>query len=121
MKKVFFLGMALCLLAGLSFAQQGNAPITIKGVIIDNQCAGSQTPEQLAKFVLTHTKECALMPACVASGYSIFSNGKLRKFDKESNGKVESFLKKPESKLQVEIVAKENAGLLSVVSIANQK
>ncbi len=95
--------------------------LTLKGNIIDNRCAGTQTPEKLAEFVKTHTKECALMPACVASGYSIFADGKLQKFDKDSNAKIEKFLKKADSKLQVVVVAKKTGDKLSLVSIENQK
>ena len=76
------------------FAQQALTPVAshdelvmLTGVIIDMQCAGSQTPAQLAEFIKTHTKECALAPACVASGYAIFAqkNSRLRRaiFDRE--------------------------------------
>jgi hypothetical protein len=93
---------------------------TLKGDIIDNMCAGAQKPEQLSEFVKTHTKQCALQPQCEASGYSIFSEGKLMKFDKASNPKIAEFLKKPESKLQVMVMTKKAGEELSLVSIANQ-
>jgi hypothetical protein len=93
--------------------------MTIKGAIIDNQCAGTQTAQQLGEFVKTHTKECAL--ACVSSGYAIFADGALTKFDKESNVKVEEFLKKADSKLQVVVEAKKAGEELSLVSIKNQE
>jgi len=65
-------------------------PLTLKGVIIDNQCVG-HAGDNISEFVKTHTKECALMPSCVASGYSIFADGKLHKFNKESNKKLKNF------------------------------
>ncbi len=124
MKKLVLIIMAVCLVAGFAFAAetQASATITVKGDIIDNLCAGSQkTPADLAAFVKTHTKQCTLMPQCAASGYSIFSDGKLSKFDKESNAKIEEFLKQADSKLQVVVVAKKVGDELSLVSIENQQ
>lgn len=95
--------------------------ITLTGDIIDNLCAGSQKPEGLAAFVKAHTKQCALMPQCAASGYSIFSNGALAKFDAASSAKIAEFLKKTDSKLQVVVVAKKTGNELNLVSIENQK
>jgi hypothetical protein len=92
---------------------------TLHGDIIDNHCS-TENQANLAVFVKSHTKECALMPACSASGYSIFTaDGKLIKFDQASNGKIIEFLNQPESKLQVEIQAKRVGDELSLVSIKN--
>ena len=129
MKKIFLLGIALCVIASMAFAQEtavkttpaAEETVTLKGDIIDNMCAGAQKPEALAEFVKTHTKQCALMPQCEASGYSIFSDGKLQKFDKASNAKIAEFLKKEGSKLQVVVTAKKIADELSLISIENQK
>lgn len=119
MKKLVLLGLVFSLAASFVFAQE--ATLTLKGDIIDNQCAGSKTPEELAEFTKTHTKECALLPACAASGYAIFADGQLLKFDKDSNAKVQEFLKKDESKLQVVVEAKKVGEELSLVSIKNQE
>lgn len=121
MKKAILLGIVCAFVSTLAFAQAPAANMAIKGTIIDNQCASAQKPEALAEFVKTHTKECAIKPACEASGYSIFENGKLMKFDKESNLKIAAFLKKSESTLNVMVVAKKNGDMLSLVSIENQK
>ena len=95
--------------------------LTLKGNIIDNECAGTQTPEQLTEFVKTHAKECALLPACAASGYGIFADNVLYKFDKESNVKIGEFLKQVDSKLSVLVVAKKIGEELNLVSIENQQ
>ena len=122
MKKILCFALLACFVASMAFAGETPAKIekavTLKGDIIDNMCAGAQK-SQLSTFVKTHTKECALQ--CANSGYSIFSNGKLSKFDKASNPKVEEFLKKPDSKLQVVVVAEPEGKDLDVVSIENQK
>jgi hypothetical protein len=86
-----------------------------------NDTCADANKATLGDFVKTHTKECATMPACAESGYSIFADGELMKFDKESNAKVAEFLKNPESTLKVEVVAKKVGDELSIVSIANQK
>ena len=121
MKKVILLTAMLFFAASAVFAQTAASTQTIKGTIIDNMCAGSQKPEALAEFVKTHTKQCALQPHCAASGYSIFSEGKLVKFDKASNAKIEEFLKKSDSGLNVTVVANKVKDELSLVSIENQK
>jgi hypothetical protein len=144
MKKLAFLVVTLALASSFVFAAEETANLTItstptmpvtkasvsaqatvpetmilKGDIIDNMCAGTQTSEKLAEFIKIHNKMCAL--SCVASGYSIFADGKLSKFDMESNAKIEEFLKKEDSKLQVSVVVKKVGDVLSLVSIQNQK
>lgn len=124
MKKLFLVIIALCAVTSLSFAQgtmRTAETVTLQGVVIDNSCVSSQKPENLAGFVKTHTKECALKPASVASGYSIFSDGKLYKFNEASNTMVEQFLKKEENTLQVEVTASKAGEELILVSIKNQK
>lgn len=141
MKKVLFVLIVLCFVSSLAFAEDVATPVAatdtnpivattptaattpeatvLKGDVIDNMCAG-MNKDNLADFVKTHTKECALKPACIDSGYSIFADGKLYKFDKDSNAKVAEFLKKADSKLQVTITAKQVGDELSLVSIENQ-
>ena len=93
--------------------------IVLKGDVIDNMCAGANK-DKLAEFVKMHTKQCALMPGCIESGYSIFADGKLYAFDKDSSTKVAEFLKQADSKLQVTVTAKQVGDELSLVSIENQ-
>ena len=93
--------------------------ITLKGDIIDNMCANA-SKDKLEEFVKTHTKECALMTHCVASGFSIYADGKLHKFDEVSNKKIEEFLNKSASKLQVVVSAKKLGETYSLLSIENR-
>jgi len=140
MKKIVLVLMTVCLVSSLALAAEVASPavavkpadvvvkpvavavktVMLKGDIIDNMCAGAHK-DALADFVKTHTKQCAIAPGCVDSGYSIFADGKLSKFDKDSNVKIVEFLKKEDSKLQVVVTAKKVAGELSLVSIENQK
>jgi len=121
MKKITILVLMFCFVVSLAFAQQATKTVVIKGDIIDNLCADTQKPEELAKFIKTHTKQCTLQPQCIASGYSIFSDGKLMKFDKISNIDIEAFLNMPGSKLQVVVEYEKVGDLLRLVYIKNQK
>ena len=94
--------------------------LSFKGDIVDNMCV-AENKDNLAEFLKTHTKECALMSDCIASGYSIFADGKLYKFDQASNKKIEEFLRQPDSKLQVVVKAEKLDTELKLVSIQNQK
>ncbi len=120
MKKIVLLAVILSFVVPVSFAADLNT-VSVKGTIIDNLCAVSQRPEDLPVFIKTHTKECALAPSCAASGYSIFSGGKLINFDKESSAKIEEFLKKSASKLQVAVIAKKAGDILHLIAIENQE
>jgi len=130
MKKLLLVVLGIALTSTLVFAQ-AVAPTaavtpaatditTITGTVIDNACAGAHGAD-IAEFVKTHPKSCALMPACVASGYSIFADGKLSKFDKASTAKIEEFLKKEDSKTMVVVTVKKVGEELSLVTIENQK
>ena len=117
MKKAMF---AVLLVGLTALSLLAGETIILKGTIIDNHCA-AMGKDNLAEFIKTHTKACALMPDCAASGYSIFADGKLHKFDQASNKKVEEFLKKDESKLEVAVKAEKVGEELKLVSIENQK
>lgn len=121
MKRVLYGAFVFSFIVSLAFAQTAAVEtVELKGVIIDNMCA-SMKPEGLADFVKTHTKQCALMADCQASGYSIFVDGKLTKFDKESTAKLVEFLSKEDGKLTVVVTANKAADELSLVSIENQE
>jgi hypothetical protein len=120
-KKTIILMIMLCLFSSLAFAQQSAGNLQIKGVIIDNSSVDSLKLEKVAELVKVYTKETALKPQSVASGYSIFFKGQLMKFDKISNLDIESFLKVSNSKLQVVVECAKVGDLLRLVYIENQK
>jgi opacity protein-like surface antigen len=125
MKKLILIAVALCLVISFAFAAEsvsatvGNAVMPIKGTIIDNMCAGAHKAD-MGEFIKTHTKSCALMTDCAASGYSIYADGKLMQFDKGSSAKIEEFLKKDDSKLEVVVETEKVGDELKLVSIKNQ-
>ena len=117
MKKAVF---AFLLVGFAALALLASETIALKGTIIDNHCA-AMGKDNLAELVKTHTKACALMLDCVASGYSIFAEGKLHKFDQASNTKIEEFLRKEESRLEVLVKVEKAGEELKLISIENQK
>ncbi|MDP1853237.1 MAG: hypothetical protein Q8L26_03405 [Candidatus Omnitrophota bacterium] len=134
MKKLSLLVLAFCLVCSYAFAQEAatlgseasvpavtDETVTITGTIIDNICVGLQKPEELGEFVKTHPKSCAVMPQCAASGYAIYADGIITKFDKDSSVKITEFLDKEDSSLNVVITAKKAGEELSLVSIESQK
>lgn len=120
MKRVIPIVLALCFVVSLAFAQ-GAETTAITGDIIDNMCLDVHKTEDIAQFVKGHSKQCAITPECEASGYSIYSEGVVNKFDKESNARIAEFLKKEDSKLQVVVTALKNGEELNLVSIENQQ
>lgn len=98
MKQLFLFIIAFSLLASGGLAADTRAAtkgdvITLSGTIVDNLCAEAHKAGMDA-FIKSHTRECALMPDCAASGYSLYHYGALLPFDRASSKKIETFLKK---------------------------
>jgi len=123
MSKLLALLVGLLLVASMAFAAETAASpetTTLNGVVVDNACASSHNAD-LAEFVKTHTKDCALMPNCEASGYSLVTpDGQARIFTKQSSKKVAKFLKAKKSTLNVEVKIKKSGAELELVSIKNR-
>ena len=121
MKAVLFLMAALLMASSAAIAQETATTDTmaLNGDIIDNMCATANSGN-LIDFVKAHPKDCALLPACAASGYSILSDGVLYKFDNDSSAKVEEFLKVPENTLKVTVTVKKVGDEINLLSISNQ-
>lgn len=124
MAKKLFLPILLLLLTVLSLAAAKPAlqmnRTTCTGTIIDNKCAKAQM-KNLTEFIKTHTKECALMPECSASGYAFYTDGRLVEFTKDSTPLIVKFLQEKNSQLQAEAVVENLNGRIRLISIKNQK
>jgi hypothetical protein len=58
---------------------------TVEGILIDNMCSG-MVQKKGVDAAKAHTKECALMDNCKASGYAVVTaDGKLIKLDAKGN------------------------------------
>lgn len=105
-----------------AMAAEGKAvskAMTMEGYIIDSKCAKANK-DKLEEFTKTHPKECSMLPDCKKSGYNLYSEGKLHRFDKASNKKLAEFLEKADSTLHVKAeVEHGKGGVLKLISIAN--
>ena len=58
---------------------------TVEGYLIDKMCS-AKVAEEGVGAAKTHTKDCALMPNCRASGYGVVTaDGKFLKFDTDGD------------------------------------
>jgi hypothetical protein len=66
-----------------------------------------------------HTKECALMDDCAASGYGIFSGGKYYKFDTKGSATAKALIEKSKRTkgLYFTAVGKLDEGTLTLASL----
>jgi len=96
-RKVFPLVVVLALMAGALIAQ--DKTVTLTGYLTDNACAASHVADKtLATWVKTHGTSCAGMESCEKSGYAVFADDKLYKFDDNGNNSVADLLKNTKSK-----------------------
>ena len=117
-------GMAVVmLLATISLitVAQETASVTLSGYVVDQHCAGGMASKANAmQKAAGHTRDCALMEMCAASGFGIFSGGKYFKFDAKGSEKAKGLLEK--SKLSKGMyftaVGKIVEGSLQVTSLA---
>ncbi len=104
MRKVFPLIVVLALMAGALIAQ--DKTVTLTGYMIDNSCAANHANDKtFATWVKTHGTSCALMEACEKSGYAVFADDKLYKFDDAGNSSAEALLKATKSKKGLHVKA----------------
>ena len=91
-RKLFAL-LAIPAFAFVLYAQ-GDKTIKLSGYLIDNACsAGHVKDANFADRVKKHKTSCALMPSCEGSGYAVYSEGKLYKFDEAGNRSAAALLK----------------------------
>jgi type 1 fimbria pilin len=97
MRKVFPLVVVLALMAGALMAQDKS--VTLTGYLIDNSCAANhETDKKFATWIKTHGTDCANMESCEKSGYAVFADNKLYKFDDAGNTSAATLLHSTKSK-----------------------
>ena len=92
-------GAALALvLMAVSLSGQDKT-VTLDGYMIDNACASSHAADPaFGTWVTTHNTSCAMMDACEKSGYAVYANKKVYKFDDAGNTSAKEILKNTKSK-----------------------
>jgi hypothetical protein len=93
-----FLLAAVCTLC-IGIAQGKKA--TLSGHLVDQMCGGEVKD---AAKAAEHSKECALMDHCAASGFGIFADGKYVKFDAEGSKKAKALVEKTKKEKDIAIV-----------------
>ena len=89
--------LALVLMAVGLFAQ--DKTVTLDGYLIDNACASSHVNDKDFETMLkSHSTSCATMESCEKSGYAVYADKKLYKFDDQGNASAEELLKTTKSK-----------------------
>jgi len=104
MRKVFPLIVVLAVMAAALMAQ--DKTVTLTGYMIDNSCAANHANDKtFATWVKTHGTSCAMMDSCEKSGYAVFADDKLYKFDDAGNASAEALLKATKSKKGLHVKA----------------
>jgi hypothetical protein len=89
--------VALVLMTAGMFAQ--DKTVTLDGYMIDNACAASHaTDKTFGTWVKTHGTSCAMMDSCEKSGYAVYADDKVYKFDDKGNDSAAELLKNTKSK-----------------------
>ena len=89
--------LALALMAVTLSAQ--DKTVTLDGYMIDNACASSHSAEAtFGTWVQTHSTSCAMMESCEKSGYAVYADKKVYKFDDAGNTSAAEILKNTKSK-----------------------
>ena len=110
----------LLLLTSMSMVAQGTGSTTLSGYVVDQHCAGSMaTKANAMEKAAGHTRDCALMEDCAASGYGIFSGGKYYKFDTKGSATAKALIEKSKRTkgMYFTAVGKLDEGALTVASL----
>ncbi|MBS1810542.1 MAG: hypothetical protein JST84_20420 [Acidobacteria bacterium] len=94
MKKNLVLTLVTLLCLGaIVIAKPKKAKVT--GFLIDKACSGNVAKkENPMEAAGNHTKKCALMEKCVASGLGVFADGKFYELDDNGKAMAKAFLEK---------------------------
>ena len=115
LRKLFQLGLAASLLAGVCAAEQK----TISGYLMDKACSADaiKKGEKMAK---EHGASCALMEDCAKTGFGVFTtDGKFVAFDAAGNKRALAALKstKKQTDLQVTVTGDVTGDSIKVATL----
>jgi hypothetical protein len=94
------------------------AAADFEGILMDKACSASAVKGG-DKVAQAHTRECALMPNCVKSGYGIYMDGKFIPFDAAGNKRALAALKasKKVDNLRVQVTGEQVGDVLRVKTL----
>jgi hypothetical protein len=109
MKKNLVL-VLVALLCVCVFALAKPKKTKVTGFLIDKACSGNVAKkEKPMEAAAGHTKKCALMEKCVASGLGVFSDGKFYELDDNGKTLAKEFLEKSTLDKGVEVTVEGTA------------
>ena len=88
MKKQAIVLIALAALVIAVSTVSAHEKVKLTGYVVDVMCFADHAKEATqaaTKAAAEHTKECALMEACIKSGYGVYADGKWYPFDAKGN------------------------------------
>jgi hypothetical protein len=91
----------------------------VEGILMDKMCSGMVAEKGFGAAKM-HTKECALMPNCAASGYGVVTeDGEFLKFDASGDKKASEALKATGKKdnITVSVDGKVSGDTITVQSL----
>jgi type 1 fimbria pilin len=101
-RKLFALGTILIL--AFALYAQGDKTVKLSGYLIDNACASAHVKDaNFGERVKKHKTSCALMASCESSGYAVYADGKLYKFDENGNKSARDLLESTQTAAGVEV------------------
>jgi hypothetical protein len=103
----------------LVLAVAGLAAADVTGVLVDRHCAAG-IARRGQKAAQAHTRECALMPDCVAAGYAVYTTGsKLLFLDAAGNKTAEAALRATQKKndLRVQVSGQVTGDNIKVATL----
>jgi len=107
----------LTVLLALPLAAFAGENVTVSGVLVDKMCSGETKTTEKA---LEHSKDCALMDQCAASGFGVVTaEGAFLTFDAAGNKKAVEFLKsfKGDQNIKITVQGTKEGSALKVTSI----
>lgn len=95
------------------------AAADITGVLVDRHCA-AKVAQEGQKAAQAHTRECALMPDCLAAGYAVYTaDNKLLILDAAGNKSAEAALRASQKKndLRVQVSGQVTGDNIKVAAL----
>lgn len=92
---------ALALFITVAVTVSAHEKVKLTGYVVDVMCFSEHvkdSPEAATKAAAEHSKECALMEACIKSGYGIYADGMWYPFDAKGNDLAKALFDKTSKK-----------------------
>jgi hypothetical protein len=121
-RKTLYSLTALIVLLGLAaLISAQDQKTTWTGYLVDKACsAGMAKKDDPMAAAANHSRGCALMERCAASGYGVFADGKYYEFDQKGSELAKGVLQKSQKQkaVKVSVEGKLHDAMLMVEKIS---